>query len=156
VPGEPEPELGEFLGDLTDQLADDFGPGSFCTEFTSAGAKNYAYKIAVAGDLDNIKTVVKVRGISINSSCSDTVTFDNLKDMVLNDTEHRRIHIPSQIVRLPGWHIVTRESSKKWQVCLTKRRRVDKEHTVPYGFTSEIIDEDDYEMLNTLESLTNM
>lgn len=82
--GYPEPPLGKYLGDLTDQLADDYGAGSFCTDFVAGGAKNYAYKVAVGGDLEKIKTVIKVRGISINSSCTDTVTFDRLK----NDTQH--------------------------------------------------------------------
>ena len=152
-PGYPEPELGQYLGDLTDQLADDYGPDSFCTEFVSAGPKNYAYRVAVGGDLKNIKTVIKVRGISINSSCVDTVTFDNLKDMVLNNTPANTIHIPAQIVRLPGWRIVTRPSSKKWQVCLNKRRRIDQERTVPFGFTSTMLDEDDFDLIDVLDDL---
>lgn len=139
---------------MTDQLAEDYGENSFCTEFVSAGSKNYAYKVAVGGDLNNIKTVIKVRGISINSSCQDTVTFDTLKDMVLSD-EHKQttIHIPSQIARLPGWRIVTRPSSKKWQVCLNKRRRIDMERTVPFGFRGTVLDDEDYEMLNVFEGL---
>jgi hypothetical protein len=155
VPGLPDPPLGPYLGDLTDQLEDDYGPGSFCTEFVSAGAKNYSYKVAVRGDLQNIKTVIKVRGISINNSCSDTVTFDRLKDMVLKDTGKAKINIPAQIVRLPGWRIVTRSSSKQWQVCLNKRRRIDKEKTVPYGYNSTLLDTDDFHLLSALECLAD-
>lgn len=32
----PQPKLGNFLGDLTDQLQEDYGEGSFCTHFCSA------------------------------------------------------------------------------------------------------------------------
>lgn len=154
VPDQPDPELGQYLGEMTDQLSEDYGENSFCTEFVSAGAKNYAYRVAVGGDLNQIKTVIKVRGISINSSCADTVTFDNLKDMVLSD-EQKQIHvnIPTQIARLPGWRIVSRPSSKKWQVCLNKRRRVDKEKTVPFGFQGTLVDDEDYELISALEFL---
>lgn len=155
VPGLPDPPLGPYLGDLTDQLADDYGPESFCTEFVSAGPKNYAYKVAVRGDLSNIKTVIKVRGISINSSCSKTVTFGQLKDMVINNSGKTNVHIPSQIVRLPGWKIVTRSSSKQWQVCLNKRRRIDKERTAPYGYTDDLLDSDDFHLLSALENLSD-
>lgn len=152
-PGFPEPELGPYLGCLTDQLCDDYAPGSFITEFVSAGPKNYAYRVAIGGDLNNIKTVIKVRGISINSSCHDTVTFDRLKDMVVNDTPHTTVNIPSQIARVPGWRIVTRPTTKTWQVCLNKRRRVDKEITVPFGYTSTLLDDDDFDLINVMDTL---
>ncbi|KAJ1523104.1 hypothetical protein ONE63_000997 [Megalurothrips usitatus] len=155
VPGEPEPQLGQYLGDLTDQLADDYGENSFCTEFVSSGAKSYSFRVAVGGDLNNIKTVIKVRGISINSSCTDTVTFDRLKEMVFETQEHTTIQIPTQIARLPGWRIVSRPSSKKWQVCLNKRRCVCDGKTVPFGFTGTLLDDEDYSFLQTLDDLEN-
>ncbi|XP_026280689.2 uncharacterized protein LOC113208067 [Frankliniella occidentalis] len=156
VPGQPDPKLGQFLGDMTDQLADDYGPGSFITEFLAAGPKNYSYKTAVGGDLNNIKTVIKVRGISVNTSSAKTVTFETLKDMILSDEQKQTlVHIPAQIARLPGWRIVTRPSSKTWQVCLNKRRRIDKERTVAYGYQGTLLDDDDYDLLNTLALLYN-
>ncbi|KAK3915370.1 GTPase Der [Frankliniella fusca] len=69
-PGESELPLGTHLGDLTDQIEEDYGPGSFITEFVAGGPKNYAYKVAVGDDVHNIKVCIKVRGISINTSCA--------------------------------------------------------------------------------------
>lgn len=140
------------MGCLSDQLADDYGVGSFCTEFVSAGAKNYSYKVAVAGDLENIKTVVKVRGLTINSSCSNIVTFERLTSMVRGEFEKTIVPIPAQIVRMPMWKIITRASSKAWRVCLTKRRRVENK-TVPYGFVGRLMEDDDYECLSALDNL---
>ncbi|KAK3926031.1 hypothetical protein KUF71_014280, partial [Frankliniella fusca] len=68
-PGEPELPLGTHPGDLTDQIEEDYGPGSFITEFVAGGPKNYAFKVAVGGDVKQIKVCIKVRGISINASC---------------------------------------------------------------------------------------
>ena len=38
-PGKPEPPLGNYLGDLTDELN-----GDYITSFVSGGPKNYAYR----------------------------------------------------------------------------------------------------------------
>ena len=106
----------------------------------------------MGGSLENIKTVIKVRGVSINNTCSEFVTFERLKDMVLNNTQNT-INIPAQIARMKGWRIVTRPSSKGWQTCLNKRRRIDKERTVPYGFTDRLLDEADYELVDEMYNL---
>jgi len=106
--------------------------------------------------LNNVKVVTKVRGISINSSNEDMITFDNLKSMVLNDAPPKIIPIPMQIARLPGWRIVTRDSSKKWQVCLNKRRRIDKQRTEPYGYKAPFDNEDDMDLLEVLHNLAQM
>lgn len=152
-PGWPDPPLGPHLGDLTDQLQDDYGPNSFCTEFVAAGPKNYSYRVAVGGDLQNIKTVIKVRGISINSSCANVVTFENLKKMVFNEKDSITVKIPSRIDRVPGWKVVTRSTSKLWRVCLTKRRRIGKTETVPYGFGGEVLDQDDYDLMDCMDTM---
>ena len=39
-PGKPDPPLGNYLGDLTDELDD----GDYITSFVSGGPKNYAYR----------------------------------------------------------------------------------------------------------------
>lgn len=152
-PGLPDPPVGSHLGCLSNQLFEDYGPKSFCTEFVSAGAKNYAYKVAVGGDLNNIKTVIKVRGISINSSCSDVVTFENLKQMVFREKDLIHVQIPHRIERVPNWKVVTRSSAKKWRVCVTKRRRINVTQTVPYGYKGSVLDQNDYELLDMLDSL---
>ena len=59
-PGKPEPPLGNYLGDLTDELN-----GDYITSFVSGGPKNYAYRTK------NGKTDTKVRGIRL---CCDGKT----------------------------------------------------------------------------------
>ncbi|XP_026288119.2 uncharacterized protein LOC113213310 [Frankliniella occidentalis] len=150
-PGEPDLPLGTHLGDLTDQVEEDYGPGSFITEFAAGGPKNYAYKVAVGGDVTNIKVCIKVRGITINKSCDQLVTYDNLKSMVLGDREKINVPIPHQIARLPTWKIVTRSSHKNWQAKNTKCRRVGLEMTVPHGFNAwEMADEEDQDLLEVM------
>ncbi|KAK3928424.1 DNA polymerase [Frankliniella fusca] len=143
-------------GDLTDQVEEDYGPGSFITEFVAGGPKNYAYKVAVGGDPTNIKVCIKVRGISINKSCDDLITFDNLKAMVMGNTKRLTVPIPHQIARLPGWKIVTRSTRKIWQAVNTKRRRVCVEHTVPFGYNAwTMAPEEDQDLLEVMDLLAD-
>jgi hypothetical protein len=153
-PGEPDLPLGTHLGDLTDQVAEDYGQGSFITEFVAGGPKNYSYKVAVCGDVTRVKYCIKVRGVSINKSCSDLVTFDNLKAMVMGEEGNFTVPIPRQIARLPGWKIVTRPTSKNWQSKNTKRRCLDSNRTVPYGHNPwHDQSEEDQELLEAMEIL---
>ena len=51
-PGKPDPPLGNYLGDLTDELN-----GDYITSFVSGGPKNYAYRTKKG------KTDTKIRGM---------------------------------------------------------------------------------------------
>ncbi|KAK3908802.1 putative DNA polymerase [Frankliniella fusca] len=153
-PGQDDLPLGTHLGDLTDQIEEDWGPGSFITEMVCGGPKNYAMKIAKGGDLNDIQVSIKVRGISINKSCDDLVTFENLKAMVLGERTNVLVPIPRQIARLQTWKIVTRRTSKNWKAQNTKRRRVGVELTVPIGYNAWGADEDE-EMCGRMEELDN-
>ena len=53
-PGQYDPPLGDYLGDLTNELK----AGEHIVEFVSGGPKNYAYRT------NNGKEVCKVRGFS--------------------------------------------------------------------------------------------
>ena len=53
-PGKPDPPLGDYLGDLTDELN-----GGYITTFLSGGPKNYAY-ITNTGE-----GIQKIRGLSL-------------------------------------------------------------------------------------------
>ena len=62
--GEMEPEIGVYLGELTDEL-----DGNYITTFVSGGPKNYAYK------LNNGKTCYKIRGITLNFQTLENSQF---------------------------------------------------------------------------------
>ncbi|KAK3920747.1 putative DNA polymerase [Frankliniella fusca] len=154
-PGEPDLPTGSHLGDLTNQIEEDWGPGSFITEMAAIGPKNYAFKTAVGGDTHNVKVCIKVRGITINKSCENLVTFDNLKEMVWGNKERVHVPIPRKITRIAPWRIVNRDTSKIWRAVNTKRRRVDLANTVPHGYICWKGDDEDEEMLEVLDSLYN-
>ncbi|KAK3916521.1 putative DNA polymerase [Frankliniella fusca] len=108
------------------------------------------------GDPQNIKYCIKVRGITINSSCDQLVTFENLKAMVMGSRDKITVPIPHQIVRLTNWKIVTRDTNKRWQAQNTKRRRVDVANTVPHGYNAwDMAEEEDQDLLEAMEFLAD-
>ena len=57
-PGQTEIPLGDYLGEMTDELEG----GDFIVDFTSAGPKNYGYRTHQG------KVCCKVRGFSLNNT----------------------------------------------------------------------------------------
>lgn len=72
-----EPPIGEFLGELTDEI--DEKDGNFIDEFVSAGPKNYAYKT------DKGVTKCTIKGFTLNYITSLKLNFDKIKEIVQTD-----------------------------------------------------------------------
>ena len=64
---EYQPPIGDFLGDLTDELG-----GKHIVEFVSARPKNYAYK------LSDGTTYCKVKGFTLNHENAKKINFDTM------------------------------------------------------------------------------
>ena len=150
-PGQPDPPLGPYLGQLTDEL-EGYGKGSFIYEWVSGGSKQYCAKVAVAGDVTNTVIMIRLRGISVNYSCSDLVTFDRFKDMVVHGRDPTTVDIPAHIARLPNWKIVTRRTQKLWRPCLTKRQYSERP-SLPFGYHEVELDDDDLQLGDELLAL---
>ena len=70
-PGQPSIAIGDFLGDMTDEL-----DGDVITEFVSGGAKNYGYQTRGG------KVVCKVSGFTLNFSGSAILNFNTMKTIL--------------------------------------------------------------------------
>ena len=74
------PPLGEYLGQLTNELAckeigcNSCKSGHWIEEFVSCGPKNYTYK------LNTGKISCKVRGFSLNYRNSQVINFNSMKN----------------------------------------------------------------------------
>ena len=73
-PGVPEASLGNFLGDLSNELK----PGQFIREFVLLGPKTYGYQT------NDGNTCVKVKGFTLNGTASEIINFNSLIAL-LND-----------------------------------------------------------------------
>ena len=92
-PGQPEPRMGNYIGDLTDELG-----GEHITVFASGGPKNYCYKTSGG------KTEVKVRGITLDCRARQKVNIEVICVLVFlrgecGVTGQVSVEIPFRITR---------------------------------------------------------
>ena len=129
--GQWEPEIGDYLGELTDELEED----NHIVSFVSGGPKNYAYKLAKQ-DKSGYITHCKVRGITLNYRNQFLVNFDSMSDMVgkVGPTK-LQVNDPCKIRRnRKTMNIETKEEKKCYQMVYTKRIALENNDTIPYGY----------------------
>lgn len=125
--GQYDPPLGDYLGELTDELSE----GEYIEEFVSGGPKNYAYKT----NKDN--ETCKVRGFSLHYTNSQLINFETVKTLVTDPKSCANITVtnPNKICRDKRKRkLYNRKEMKNYQMVYTKRRRIDNFDTVPYGY----------------------
>ena len=129
-PGKPDPPLGDYLGELTDELK-----GDYITTFISGGPKNYGY-ITNTGE-----AILKIRGITLNYDASKTINVDVMHDLVESYVESPNqqnkvtINIPYKITRdKKEKNIVTKRTKKDYRIVYNKRIVKENYETVPYGY----------------------
>ena len=129
-PGKPDPPLGDYLGDLTDEL----DAGDYITTFISGGPKNYAYVT------NNGKTQTKIRGITLNYAATKTINLDVMRHLVdshvnCNTEEKVTVVIPHKITRdKKEKNIVTKRMKKDYRIVYNKRVITENYGTLPYGY----------------------
>ena len=75
-PGQWKPNLGNFLGEWTDEVA----PGHTIFEFTACGPKNYSYKTKDAQG--QISVAKKVKGLRLTALTDHLITPEFMKQQV--------------------------------------------------------------------------
>lgn len=85
--GDWDPPVGDFLGELTNEL----DKGDWITEFVCNGPKNYAYQTHAG------KRVCKVKGFSLNFENAQKINLESMRDAMFNreDPHTQEYIIPS-------------------------------------------------------------
>ena len=129
-PGKPDPPLGDYLGDLTDEL----DAGDYITTFISGGPKNYAYIT------NNGKSEIKIRGITLDYAATKKLNLDVMRHLVhshvnCHTEEKVTVDIPFKITRdKKERNIVTKKMKKDYRVVYNKRVITENYGTLPYGY----------------------
>ncbi len=117
-PGQYDPPLGDYLGELTNEL----GVGEHIVEFVSGGPKNYAYKT------NKNEETCKVRGFTLNFANSKLINFETVKHLVTDPKSRQTITVTNskKICRDKRKRkLYNREEDKNYRMVYTKRRRLD-------------------------------
>jgi len=131
-PSQPSIAIGDFLGDMTDEL-----DGDVITEFVSGGAKNYGYQTRAG------KVVCKVRGFTLNVRGSAILIFQTTKQNILSELDspqdsRRQLDIvtPHYFKRdLEKKQIQVVPRMKQYGLVFDKRViQVDTRSSYPYGY----------------------
>ena len=129
-PGKPDPPLGDYLGDLTDEL----DVGDYITTFISGGPKNYAYLT------NNGKSETKIRGITLNYDATKKINMDVMRHLVdsrVNGYNEEKVTVenPHKITRdKKEKNIVTKKMKKDYRIVYNKRVITENYGTLPYGY----------------------
>ncbi|XP_040276226.1 DNA polymerase-like [Bufo bufo] len=111
--GEGLPPLGAYLGELTSEIPDN----TYIAEFVSTGPKSYGYK------LNTSKTVLKVKGITLNVANARDIHFHSLKDYVLDYILNGDLECQKFIsVEQPGFV----RNKKLWQIETRRLRKTQR------------------------------
>ena len=100
------------------------------SEVVCAGPKNYAYE-TINSITGASKTVCKVRGITLNYIASQLVNFAKMEDMIVI------VRTKNKIKRKRGRggvSIISQPEEKTYRVSLLKRRRLNDNTSVPFGY----------------------
>ena len=128
--GRPDPPLGNYLGDLTNELND----GDYITSFVSGGPKNYAYRTKKG------KTDTKIRGITLDYAATGKLNHNVVRALVHLYTNCETdpkvtINMPFKITRdKKEKSIVTKKMRKDYRVVYNKRVITKNYETLPYGY----------------------
>jgi hypothetical protein len=135
-------KTSDRLGSMTSELK----PGQYIREFVSGGPKNYAYRVYDSVTRQPIETICKIRGVTLNYSTSQQVNFNVIKNMILSGesedsvTVHTDRKIKRKKNRADGVacssyvSLVTEPEDKLYRVSFFKRRRLDDNSSVPFGY----------------------
>lgn len=127
--GEWEPPIGDYLGELTNELEE----GDWITEFVCNGPKNYAYQT------QNGKSVCKVKGFSLNYNNSKIINLESMRDAMFNREDPRTGNYyttnPSRICREKVHsELYCQDELKQYSAVYTKRVVQSDLSTLPYGY----------------------
>ena len=106
-PGLPSIPIGDYLGEMTDELKDDF-----IGEFVLGRAINYDYRTR------NKKVECKVRGFTLNYRGASILNFDSMKQNILSELDNPKDNPRCLKVTNPN-HFVRNTTEKT--IGLTKR-----------------------------------
>ncbi|CAF4277395.1 unnamed protein product [Rotaria magnacalcarata] len=129
-------EMGEYLGMLTDEVAEKYGSDYVATRFVSPCAKTYSLAIENLKSEETPKTfkyIMRCKGFGLSNKTKDTINHDSYVNLV----KKRLPNISVPTTQFRGRHeggidLIT--APKKLSFVYSKRKIVDNYETREWGY----------------------
>ena len=127
--------IGDYLGELTDEISDKFGDRAKCINFVSLGPKNYGYVVKLENG--EVHTEIKCKGICLTTKARDIITFKNMVDLAIDysiNNRNNQLKVPQRQFNLnKHCQIFTRYFDKIYKA-VSEKRCISGNNTVPFGY----------------------
>jgi hypothetical protein len=120
-------KFGKGLGEWEDEMT----AGEFIIEFVFWGAKSYSYKTNTG------KTVIKQKGITMDVANSKIITFETMRDMVLNNTSIKSEERYTFRWDAQSKDVITKCLSRSVRSTVKSKRSIDGYDTLPFGYEQD-------------------
>ncbi|MDI9312371.1 MAG: DNA polymerase, partial [Limnohabitans sp.] len=128
-------ETGDYLGDLTDEIKDNYGPTAFCRKFVSCGPKNYGLEIQK--NENESHSTLKVKGIRLDGKSLEILNLDLMKNLAEKYIEghNEQISIEQFKISCDKYnHFVTSKYFDKVYRVVSEKRKIVSYKTFPFGY----------------------
>jgi hypothetical protein len=136
--GNYKPAVANFLGEMTDEITEEFGLGAHMTEFYTCGPKTYSYKVIKADG--STSTKLKAKGVTQTVEANEVLSYDLIRKHALYKAVEKPTNpsfIPQMQFRANDQHeVTTLLMEKRFQVTSDKRRIIGND-TLPYGYVDD-------------------
>lgn len=136
--GWSKPQLADYLGDMTDEIAGEYGEGSKIASFCSTGPKSYGYEVQLP---DGKRTQqIKCKGINLTSGAVDQLTYEEMRSQGMRFLDTQTT-VECQVKQLQftsdvHHNVMTKEFYKTYRTTFDKRVvvNIDGLQTTPFGY----------------------
>ena len=80
-PNSYQPEIGPFLGQLSDEVEGEYEFGAKITEFYTTGPKGYCYNVRKSDG--TIVSKINSKGLTLNLDTMETLTFETIAEKAI-------------------------------------------------------------------------
>jgi hypothetical protein len=133
-------QIGEYLGDMTDELCEKNTSEKWIEQFCTSGPKAYSYRtneytryLENGTEQKQRDEVVHVKGFTLKGEAKDKITFDSLQACI-GDNKKEIVVTYREFVRETSQSIVVKNNLKKFQFTFDKRVIHADFTTTPFGY----------------------
>lgn len=129
------PEIGQCLGQYSDEVTDEYGVGAYITDFVATAPKSYCYLVKTPDG--SVTEHTKAKGFTLNSEAKETINFKSMSRLVENYIHHNVVEylsIRQPAIKRTRLEVCTKELEKTCSVICDKGVLLSNGFIRPFGY----------------------